>query len=1111
MARDPLPFDARLWRVHHPDGSVTVQVLGAGALRLWGPDPSAVTEALQLALSDRIERSHPRLLEPFFRAPTGDVVIVDVPRAIHAVGCADDEDVDDPRRHLPATVSVVVTDRGEWCELWIPRVDARHFVAARTDPVIAARELVTDLIARWSPQQRTSLLSFGTEALSSMTIEAAPAPLGSFSGPDAPRDMLPEPIPEEPSRQVLPDGTTPPPTPTLDKVALALHELAAQGHLPRAHRRGALTDRLLQMVAAGAGPIVLVGPRGVGKSAVLDEIACRIAARDAPTALRGRPVVFADAGRLIAGEGSFGGWQQQLLGVIQEAASAEVVWVLGELLPLLDAGKHSLSEQNVAQMLKPALGAGGLRVVGECHDAAWAELQLRNPGFARVFTPVRVEEPDADDTMAILEAVAGGLAKNATMGPDALRAVLDLSRRYGARTSLVGASVQLLRRLVDAAAADAAPRDPAQPRSRPPSIDRHDVVGFVCEETGLPPFLVRDDVTLDRDAVAADFAARILGQDSAVQQMADLVTRIKAGVSDDRRPLGAFLFIGPTGVGKTEMVKALAALLYGREDRIVRFDMSEYAGADCIDRLLGTDPSRGLVGQVAQAPFSVVLLDEVEKAHPAVFDLLLQILGEARLSDRSGRLADFRNSIVLMTSNLGVDTFRTPSGFSTDGPRALREHLVAEVHRFFRPELVGRLDEIVAFEPLGHQPVARITDRELAKVARREGLRGRQISLVLGPEVPQWLAERGVDLRYGARPLKRTIERRLVVPIAKALSRRKRAPRAVQVTARKRSLQVRPHESMSETAALDSALLPALEACATLRWRLAQWAEVPTMRRARQEVALVDRLSNTKVFWRDKAAARTRLGTTEHPRRLVEAHQELLDRVEALEDLLIEAWSGMVPPLGDDARTELLDEVQAAETGLDSLQWTIAGSRAGAPSRVTLWVTASKDSAHTLRTMEPLIWAYLRIAMDAGWTVRPQPIDRSAKAPEEPLTDYGRLTSTIRGWPSQCRGVRLHVVGDTAAAMLAPERGIHQLSLASGALSPVAVSFRPSLARGRPSPLQDASDEPQRIVDVARSRIRDLQLKHQRGLGKLPEVMRSMMRDRMLRRFFSTSIAGRMA
>ncbi|MEQ1566810.1 MAG: AAA family ATPase, partial [Myxococcota bacterium] len=893
-------------------------------------------------------------------------------------------------------------------------------------------------------------------------------------------------------------------TPTLDEVAQPLHALVKAGSIPRAFERDADVQRLLDLLGGRTGPVVVLGPRGVGKSAVLDELAVRLCAADAPLARRGRPAWFLDASRLVAGEGYFGDWQRQVLDVLRELVVSESTWFLGAVLPLLDAGKSAHSQANVAQMLGPAFATRDLSVVAESTEADWAQVQLRNPGFAALFVPVRLEEPAPEATRRVVDRVAD--ASGLAIDPGARRAVGDLARRYGRRDSWLGSSVGLLRRLVAAVTAEGGG-----------SVDRFRVVRHVCEETGLPAFLVRDDLPLDREALRDRFAARILGQPAVVEQMADLVVRIKAGLADDGRPLGAFLFLGPTGVGKTETVKALAEVLYGRADRILRFDMSEFAGSDALDRLIGHGPSHGLVGRVAQSPFAVVLLDEVEKAHPAVFDLLLQVLGEARLSDRAGRVADFRNTIVLMTSNLGVGTFRRPTGFGADPQAALRDHLLGEVRRFFRPELVGRLDEVVAFAPLGAEPVAALTQRELDGVRKREGFVGRGIGLQLEPGVPEWLAARGVDLRYGARPLKRAVERELVAPIARALSERPEPPRGVVVSCGEAGLVARPTGDASVATPRDEGLRAALDQLAHLRYGLRRWATVPPFRAAAHHLRLVDRLADTGAFWRDEEAARARLSSVVPGRAVTEAHAALVDQVEALEDLALEAWAGWGASSDD-----LEAEIAAAARAFDDLEWAIAGLDRDVRDEVTLWFFGTGQDTYW---MEGLVVAYAKIAFGRGWSVHlaarrahdpevVENIDRSWLDAEPhcwnsapgPLADEDALRKHLRARLSGHKVLELRITGRHAATMLAGEEGVHAVDGPSGPRDlRVAVALRADesmvdrIRRLRPP----YAVTRQRQVLVKSDRLRDYVLGRQSGIGRLEERLAALLRDRMLARLWT--------
>ncbi len=287
--------------------------------------------------------------------------------------------------------------------------------------------------------------------------------------------------------------------------------------------------------------------------------------------------------------------------------------------------------------------------------------------------------------------------------------------------------------------------------------------------------------------------------------MAEIVAVIKAGLADQRRPVGVLFFAGPTGVGKTELSKALAEVVFGARDRMVRLDMGEYAGGDALSRLIGDGATPGaLTAAVRRQPFCVVLLDEIEKAHPVVFDALLGVLGEGRLTDAAGRFTDFRNAILIMTSNLGADTLRTRVGFSQgSGAReaeAVRQHYRAEAERFFRPELFNRIDDFIVFAPLGADVLRSIVTREVEKVSAREGVRRHNVELHVDERALDVLADHGFDPRYGARPLKRTLERELALPIATHLAARAEHGNArIDVTAEGSTSRSRPPRSRRAT------------------------------------------------------------------------------------------------------------------------------------------------------------------------------------------------------------------------------------------------------------------------------------------------------------------------
>ncbi|NET09297.1 MAG: AAA domain-containing protein [Symploca sp. SIO2B6] len=317
--------------------------------------------------------------------------------------------------------------------------------------------------------------------------------------------------------------------------------------------------------------------------------------------------------------------------------------------------------------------------------------------------------------------------------------------------------------------------------SQSPISSRH-VLEYFARTTGLPLTLLSDAEQLDPQEVQTYFSDRLLGQPDAVAAVTNLITVIKAGLNDPNKPLGSFFFVGPTGVGKTELAKILACYLFGNGDRLLRFDMSEYASGDALARLIGTawqsqsKDTGELTRRVREQPFSIVLFDEVEKANPVIFDALLGVLGEGRLTNAAGRTTDFRNTIIIMTSNLGASQSQMPSlGFTTESSeksKDLQAHYVEAAEQFFRPEFFNRIDHLVVFQPLSFEAMGRITRRELDKLLEREGIQKRKLLVEIDDAVIGQLLAQGFHPRYGARPLQREIEKTVIVPLASLLVRK---------------------------------------------------------------------------------------------------------------------------------------------------------------------------------------------------------------------------------------------------------------------------------------------------------------------------------------------------
>jgi ATP-dependent Clp protease ATP-binding subunit ClpA len=501
-----------------------------------------------------------------------------------------------------------------------------------------------------------------------------------------------------------------------------------------------------------AGSVLLVGPPGVGKTSAARELA----------RAGGLEVWSTSGSRLIAGQSGFGQWQERCRELCREAAKTRAVLHLGSLVELMEVGRHSANTQSIASFLRPWIARGEVLAIAECTAEQLAVIERTDPQLAAAFTEVRVAEPDDARTRRILEQVFRQLAKQAD--PAGSAAALDwlhrLHRRYATYSANPGRALRFLTNLIMEA-----------PVGRPVCLTPAQVTAAFTRETGLPAVLLDDDRPLDLTETRAWFARRVIGQPAAVDAVADLLATIKARLNRPRQPLASLLFVGPTGTGKTELAKSIAGFLFGSASRLCRFDLSEFADAQAVRRLIGgSGEGEGLLtARVREQPFGVVLLDEFEKADPSFFDLLLQVLGDGRLTDAAGRVADFCNTVVIMTSNLGAREYqRGAVGFIDD--RDPVPHFDEAARRFLRPEIYNRLGAVLGFEPLGGELMRQVTRRHLSLLEQRDGLRQRGVELRLADGVEEYLARRGHDPQYGARPLKRVLEAELVVPLAEALN-----------------------------------------------------------------------------------------------------------------------------------------------------------------------------------------------------------------------------------------------------------------------------------------------------------------------------------------------------
>ena len=602
-------------------------------------------------------------------------------------------------------------------------------------------------------------------------------------------------------------------TPKLDEFGRDLTSEAREGKLDPVIGRADEIDQTIEILSRRTkNNPALLGEPGVGKTAIVEGIAQRIVNDEVPETLADNRVVALDLAGMIAGTKYRGEFEERLKTVIDEVRAAEdLILFIDEMHTVIGAGAAE-GAMDASNMLKPSLARGELHVIGATTLDEYRANVERDPALERRFQPVFVREPTVDETIEILHGLKDRYEAfhRVRISDEAIVAAAELSDRYIRDRFLpdkaidlvdqAGARVRLrmktkdddtrsleeeLRRLArerdQATAAEDYDRagetrdqlearrseleERRKSRSRAPEVTPEDIAEIVSRATGIP---VSQLTTEERERLMQleqELHGRIVGQEEAVSAVAEAVRRARAGLADPNRPDGSFLFLGPTGVGKTELARALAESLFGDENLMVRFDMSEFQERHTVSRLVGAPP--GYVGyeeagQLSEAvrrrPYAVLLFDEIEKAHGDVFNILLQILDDGRLTDAQGRTVDFKNTIVIMTSNLGADRIQEYARTGGDFEQ-LKDELMDVLRMSFRPEFINRIDEIIVFRALSSEQLADITRLLLDRLVRR--MRAQRIDVEFTEEAVRLLADEGFDPEFGARPLRRTIQRRV--------------------------------------------------------------------------------------------------------------------------------------------------------------------------------------------------------------------------------------------------------------------------------------------------------------------------------------------------------------
>jgi ATP-dependent Clp protease ATP-binding subunit ClpC len=623
-------------------------------------------------------------------------------------------------------------------------------------------------------------------------------------------------------------------TPLVDQLAIDLTSLAEEGKLDPVIGRTMEIERVIQILARRTkNNPALVGEPGVGKTAIVEGLAQRILDGDVPAPLLDKRVLQLDVGSLVAGTMYRGQFEERLKRVIDELKAAKAILFIDEVHMLVGAGAAG-SSVDAANILKPALSRGELQVIGATTHDEYRKHIESDAALERRFQPVVIEEPNVDETIEILRGVRSAYEEHHRLliSDDALDAAAQLSSRYVTDRFLPDKAIDLIDesssrvRMYKSPAAKTAKEligqlkeirhnhgmaledgryedaqeilerqealesqlerlQTAWDRSTSPVVTAEDIAEVVSMWTGVPVMQIAQKEAARLLKMEEELRAHIVGQEEAIEAISKAVRRARAGLKDPRRPIGSFIFLGPTGVGKTELTKALARFLFGSEEALIQLDMSEFMERHTVSRLVGAPP--GYVGyeeagQLTEAlrrrPYSIVVFDEIEKAHPEAHNMLLQIMEEGHLSDARGRTVDFRNALIVMTSNVGADMImrQTSIGFDIKRDEELEERMVYKemrkklldaLKRVFRPEFINRVDAVIVFRSLSRESIKEIVQLELDKVSQR--LEEHAIVISITPSALDLLAEMGYDPEMGARPLRRVIQQNIEDAFSDAL------------------------------------------------------------------------------------------------------------------------------------------------------------------------------------------------------------------------------------------------------------------------------------------------------------------------------------------------------
>ena len=591
-------------------------------------------------------------------------------------------------------------------------------------------------------------------------------------GKDEPEKEAEEEVPQIRIRAVREDGEEVKSVSPLEEFGYDITKAAREGKLDPLVGREAEIQRVIQILGRRRkNNPMLVGDPGVGKSAIVEGIAIKIVTGDIPPVLADKRLISLDMGSIVAGTKYRGDFEKRLKSIINEVAqNPDVILFIDEFHTIMGAGGASGS-LDAANMLKPALARGEIQCIGATTMDEFRKNVEKDGALDRRFQKIVVERTDIAHTISILDRAKINYEKyhNVIYTDEAIEACVRMSERYITDRCLPDKAIDVM----DETGSMVRLQNPGKTIH----VSAEDVAAMISKMTGIPSGQIAENEGTKLMKMSEKLKSRIIGQDEAIEKVVRAIQRGRAGIKDPGKPIGTFIFFGPTGVGKTQLAKSLAEYLFDSEDNMIRLDMSEYMEKFNVSRLIGAPP--GYVGfeeggqlseRVRRKPYCVVLLDEIEKAHPDVFNLLLQVMDEGRLTDSTGRTVSFRNTILIMTSNVGsreLDEYGSGVGFSTSlkNVQINRKNVLEKaVKKAFPPEFINRVDEQIFFNPLTKEDIAKIIDIELKGLRRRVKEAG--FELTITPSAKKFVADAGFDPSYGARPLERAIRKYIEDPVS---------------------------------------------------------------------------------------------------------------------------------------------------------------------------------------------------------------------------------------------------------------------------------------------------------------------------------------------------------